>query len=377
MKWPKVALGELASILSGYAFKSSRFNSVGKGLPLIRIRDVKSGSSKTFYHGEYAERFLIFDGDLLVGMDGEFNCAPWSGGQALLNQRVCRVAACSSRLDQNYLRQYLPIALKEIEGRTSFVTVKHLSSKEVAAIEIPLPPLPEQQRIAAILDQADALRRLRRRSLSRLNELGQSVFQEMFRDRSREWLEVELGSKIDFLTSGSRGWARYYTDEGASFIRIQNVKRGYFDHSDMAFVNAPKSAESRRTRVKSGDVLISITADLGRAAVVPDKIGEAYINQHLAIIRTDAFNPHFLVAALTSPKGQRSIFKKDRSAVKSGMNFDDIRTLPIIFPPRVDQDEFAERLLQISKMECRYNFENEHLDALFASLQHRAFRGEL
>ena len=185
-------------------------------------------------------------------------------------------------------------------------TRQRISRKNLEKIEIPLPSLPDQRRIAQILDKADALRRKRAEALTRLNSLGQSIFHEMFgawhTERSR-WDMVDLGKEMDFLTSGSRGWAEYYTETGASFIRIQNVRRGYFDLDDMAFVNPPVSAEARRTKVQPRDVLMSITADLGRAAVVPDDIGEAHINQHLAIIRNSAFNPYFLVSALTSQSG--------------------------------------------------------------------------
>ena len=122
---------------------------------------------------------------------------------------------------------------------------------------------------------------------------------------------------------------------------------------------------------------MSITADLGRAAVVPDDIGEAHINQHLAIIRNSAFNPYFLVSALTSQSGQIAVTKKDRSAVKSGLNFDDIRSLSLISPPRKLQNEFENRLHSIGALQQTYTKESAEIDSLFASLQHRAFRGEL
>jgi type I restriction enzyme S subunit len=252
--------------------------------------------------------------------------------------------------------------------------------KYLKAGKLPLPPMPEQRRIAAILDQADALRRLRRQSRARLAELGQAIFFEMFGAWSLDggqWDMVTLGDKLDFLTSGSRGWAEYYADAGARFIRIQNVRRGYFDWSDLAHVNAPDSAEARRTKVQPGDVLLSITADLGRVAVVPEAIGDAHINQHLAILRTSYFNPHFLAALLTSPTGQRAILKKDRSAVKSGLNFDDIRSLRLIGPPRKMQDQFEARLKQVEVLNETYTADAARVDHLFASLQHRAFRGEL
>jgi type I restriction enzyme S subunit len=188
MSWRSSELGCHIDILSGFAFKSERFNSDRRGLPLVRIRDVLPGESDTFYEGPYEERYVVSDGDLLVGMDGEFNRARWRGGRGLLNQRVCKLTAANGSLDEGYLFHVLPQVLKEIEDKTPFVTVKHLSAKDLRQAEIPLPPFDEQKRIAAILDQADELRRLRQRAIDRLNELGQAIFYEMFvQHESHSW----------------------------------------------------------------------------------------------------------------------------------------------------------------------------------------------
>ncbi len=173
-------LGELAEITSGFAFKSEDFNSDGNGLPLVRIRDVVDGTSDTYFAGEYKPDFVVNDGDALIGMDGQFNLARWQGGKALLNQRVCKVKASSKTLDQAYLLHFLPAALKEIEDRTPFVTVKHLSVKSLREIKVPLPHVSEQRRIAAILDKADVLRAKRREAIAKLDQLLQSVFFDMF-----------------------------------------------------------------------------------------------------------------------------------------------------------------------------------------------------
>jgi len=122
-------LGDHVTLLSGFAFKSSEFNDEGIGLPVIRIRDVVRGRSETYYSGEYAEKFVVQEGDTLIGMDGEFNIARWASTPALLNQRVCRVTETSGELDEDYLRRFLAVTLKEIERVTPFVTVKHLSTK--------------------------------------------------------------------------------------------------------------------------------------------------------------------------------------------------------------------------------------------------------
>src|SRR5437870_752262 len=160
-------MGNVVEILSGFAFKSDSFND-SEGMPIIRIRDVVRGSSETRYRGDFDSAYIVNDGEILVCMDGEFNAARWCGGPALLNQRVCRIKSRGDQLHDGYLFHFLPSALKRIEDATPFVTVKHLSVKDIRDIDIPLPPLAEQQRIAAILDQAEALRAKRRHALAQL-----------------------------------------------------------------------------------------------------------------------------------------------------------------------------------------------------------------
>ncbi len=152
---------------------------------------------------------------------------------------------------------------------------------------------------------------------------------------------VPLGSRIEFLTSGSRGWQKYYSDSGALFLRIQNVGKNRLLLDDVAYVRAPDGAESVRTQVKPGDVLLSITADLGRSAVVPENIRGAHINQHLALIRAPSIQSGYLAWYLCSEFGLRQIAKRDRGGVKSGLNFDDIHSLEVPLPAFEEQQRIA------------------------------------
>ena len=237
------------------------------------------------------------------------------------------------RVDRDYLAHFLaqPSMVEHAASRASGANLPRLSPAVLGRFTMPLPPIEEQRRIAAILDQADAVRTKRRQVLAHLEALAQSTFHAMFDDVQAD---EELGSHLEFLTSGSRGWAKYiyYADSGSRFIRIQNVGRGEFRLDDMAYVDAPSTAEARRTAVQAGDVLLSITADLGRTAVVPASFGEAYISQHLAIIRAPRFVPEFLSAYLQSPRGQRQVQKKNRGATKAGLNFDDVRSIQVPNP---------------------------------------------
>jgi len=152
ISWERVELGAIAEVLNGYAFSSERF-SKEKGLPLIRIRDISRNSTETRFDGPFDEVYLVKPDDLLVGMDGDFNCALWKGPIGLLNQRVCKVEVYQELFDLKFLFYVLPGYLKAINDATSSMTVKHLSSKSIEEIPLPLAPLAEQHRIVAAIEQ--------------------------------------------------------------------------------------------------------------------------------------------------------------------------------------------------------------------------------
>lgn len=382
MPWKKVELGELVNILSGFAFKSKRFNDSGNGLPIIRVRDVGKPKSNTFFDGDYPNEFIVSNGDMLIAMDGEFRVSRWQGGKALLNQRVCKITPINHNLDSNYLYYFLPKELKRIEDRTSFATVKHLSVKKINATQIPLPPLPEQRRLAALLDRADALRRRDEALLEQYEGLGRSVFLEMFGDpvrNERGWEIIKLEDLLVFLTSGSRGWAKYYSESGALFLRINNVGKNKLKLDDIVYVKAPYSAESRRTTVEAGDVIMSITADLGRTAVIPKSFPKAHINQHLAILRLNpkAVDPVFVSQYISSIGGQHQIMKLDKGGVKAGLNFADIKSMEIPVPPLSLQNHFARIIENLESQKEKVRAQRVQSEALFQGLLQRAFRGDI
>ena len=285
-------------------------------------------------------------------------------------------------IDRKYLLYFLRQGsmVEYANSRSSGANLPRLSPKELANFQIPLPPLEEQKRIAKILDAADALRAKRRESLAQLDTLLRSTFLDFFGDpieNPKGWQDTLVENEVDFLTSGSRGWAKYYSDHGALFIRIQNLKGGQLDCTDMAFVNAPDSAEAKRTRVRPGDVLLSITADLGRTAVVPDGIPVAHINQHLAIIRFKTMNPTFVAHQLATKGGQMQFQRLNREGVKAGLNFKDVKNIKLIKPPLELQERFSKIVEGLDKQKRKLIEHSVSLDNLFTSIQQRAFSGEL
>ncbi|VFR25713.1 Type I restriction-modification system, specificity subunit S [plant metagenome] len=176
--WARVRVREVANLVNGFPFKSNGFNDKS-GTPIVRIRDVTSGVPGTYYDGLTNDPKMtwIENGHIAIGMDGDFNSRVWSGGKALLNQRVCTLKADRDFYSQKFLAYVLPGYLNLINEHTSSVTVKHLSSLTVRDIPLPLPPLNEQHRIVekietlfAQLDQGEAVLREAKKLLARYRQ---------------------------------------------------------------------------------------------------------------------------------------------------------------------------------------------------------------
>ena len=376
----RVPLGDIADFVNGVAFKPDDWEESGKRILRIQnLTDLTKPFNRT--NRAVAKKYEVSPGDLLVSWSATLGVFVWEGPDtALVNQHIFRVVPDHGRIDPCYLRHMLSDALVQMEQHLHGATMKHVNRGEFLATTIPLPPLDEQKRIAGILDAADALRAKRREALAQLDTLLQSTFLDMFGDpvtNPMGWEVVTVGDEIGFLTSGSRGWAKYYAKDGDTFIRIQNLKDGQLDLGDIAFVNAPESAEARRTKVEPGDVLLSITADLGRTAVVPGGIAKAHINQHLAILRFTSLNPVFVSYQLASKGGQAQFDRLNREGVKAGLNFNDVKSIRLTNPPLDLQHRFATIVESVEQQKASQRAHLAELDTLFASLQSRAFRGDL
>jgi type I restriction enzyme S subunit len=375
-RWPKRRLGDLTDVLSGFAFDSEGFGDSGE-IPVVRIRDVVPGRSSTFYRGAFDSRFIVDSGDILIGMDGEFNRARWCGGKALLNQRVSRIAPSSRDIDDGYLFYFLPAALKAIEQVTPFVTVKHLSVKQIRDIVVPLPPLPEQRRIAETLDKADALRAKRRAALAQLDTLTQSIFLDMFGDPAtnpKGW-PVDALRNIAETTSG--GTPRREVD-GYFGGAIPWVKSGELHQAVVSATEESLTerglAESSAKLMPLGTVLVAMYgATVGAVAILGV---EAATNQAVCCINpSHTLTSEYLAHLLR--KMAPSLLAKRVGGAQPNLSQELLRNLRIPVPPREVQRDFGQRLAVVAGLGRELETATARTDALFASLQHRAFRGEL
>jgi type I restriction enzyme S subunit len=244
---------------------------------------------------------------------------------------------------------------------------------------LPLPPIETQRQIAVFLDektaQIDGLVEKKRALLSRLGEKRQAIITQAvtkglnpavpMKDSGIDWLgqipahwEVKPLKRIKkYLTSGSRDWAEYYADEGENFLRMTNVTKGgiEIDSSDLRRVKLDGIFEGTRTATKAGDILITITAELGSVAIVREAHEGSYINQHLALFRSDPAQcePEFLVNFLWSEVTRTQFVLSGQGGTKQGLGFDQVDGVIVALPPLHEQQTIAEWVRS----------HREHLDA--------------
>ena len=388
MKHSLVRLGDICTVVSGSTPKSG-------------ISDYWDGDVVWITPAELTEdSYIINDSVRHITQKAvqETSLKPFPAGTVILSSRApigktaiagremyCNQGfknlICSSRVNNKYLYFFLSCKTEYLNSLGRGATFKEISKTIVENIEIPLPGIPEQKRIATEFEHIQGLEQGFQKQVSFFDQLVKSQFVEMFGDpklNPNDYPVCPLSEYIDFLTSGSRGWAQYCTDNGTEwFVTIKNVKDCRISVNNMQSVNAPNNAEARRTKVQEGDLLISITADLGRTGVVTKEIAEhgAYINQHLTCIRLNQamLHPLYVAHFMESPAGKEQFETKNQSSVKAGLNFDSINSLRIMVPPIDKQNLFAAFVAQVDKSKVEIQKAIDQLEILKKSLMQQYF----
>ena len=319
-------------------------------------------------------------GDILISIRAPIGAMNIANTPCCIGRGLAALSPNPGTCVQEYLYYALQSRIDSLIAQGTGSTFKAIGKKTLEDTQIPAYSLDEQQIISDTLSETDQLITKTKAQVSLLDQLVKSRFVEMFGEpvtNSKGYPIHLLSDHILFLTSGSRGWAQYYTDKGEWFITIKNVKDCRISVDDVQCINPPKNAEAERTRLREGDLLISITADLGRTGVVTKEIAEhgAYNNQHLTCIRLDrlALDPLYVAFFMESEAGKRQFEAKNMSAVKAGLNFDSIRSLRLIVPPLALQKEFTAFVAEVDKSKLAVKQSLEKLETLKKSLMQQYF----
>lgn len=404
--WKVVKLGQYVKILNGYPFDSSRFtNSNENTYPLIRIRDVVRGYTETFTDEDCPDEYKIKKGEILIGMDGDFNISRWKSDFGLLNQRVCKISTVSKDLDEKFLFYYLPIPLKLINDATPSVTVKHLSSTSLQELHFPLPTIAEQQRIVNRIESMFA-------KLDEAKEKAQNVVDgfetrkavilhkaftgELTAKWRREngvsddsWKIVKLGDIVKkekySLKAGPFGSAlkkEFYVQKGFKIYGQEQVLNSDENYGEY-FIDEDKYNELESCKIAPNDILISLVGTIGKTLILSEKCKPGIINPRLIKISLDVnvMIPQFFTYYFGSDYCKSKYMAVQHGTTMDVLNMGILKQLEYPCCTLPEQVEIV-RILDIiiekeNKAKQAAEKVLEQIDLLKKSILARAFRGEL
>jgi type I restriction enzyme S subunit len=310
-----------------------------------------------------------------------------AGREVAFNQDI-RAVVPSQQIDGRYLARYLQATSRQILSLVDEAShgTKRLTSNRFENVQVPVPSLVEQRRIAEILDKADALRAKRRATLAQLDTLTEAIFINMFGDPStnpKQWPHRTIGDIASTFSDGPFGSnlkTEHYTQAGIRVVRLQNIGIGRFLDRDKSYISEKQFAKLSKHECRPGDVLIATLGDPNlRACMLPESVPIA-LNKADCVqfrARSDVASGAYVSALLNQPSvaqmAQGLMLGQTRVRISMGR----LRGLRVPVPPLPLQQEFAGALGEIEDVKRTQEVSLTRLDALFASLQHRAFRGEL
>lgn len=409
----------------------------GTGLKFLRISDIQNGLVNwntvpaCNLALDKADPYLLQKGDILFartgGTVGKSFLIAHDPPASVFASYLIRLIP-SNGINSAYISQYFQSSAywAQIElNKTGLKT--NVNASILGSLQLPLPPLNEQKRIVAkieeLFSELDAGEESLRKARRQLGVYRQSLLKQAFegkltaawREQNPDILEspadflnlLEEGSKrsrvqadqvhdipswsyrtldelTEFITSGSRGWAEYYSDSGSLFIRAQNLNRDFLNLDDIAFVSPPQSAEGRRTQVKYGDLLITITgANTTKSGWVNTHLEDAYVSQHVALCRpvSDKLSEFIYRFVISSAGGRKKLEKDAYGAGKPGLNLDNVRSLVVPIPSLPEQQEIVrlldEQFTVIEQNEREIDTALKRSEVLRQSILKKAFSGQL
>lgn len=388
----KVKLQSVCKINNGFAFKSEDYKETG--IPLLRISNINNGivsfADDTICVSEnYLETkkdFIVEKGDVVIALSGAttgkygiyINDEP-----ALLNQRIGIIKSNSSKkLNSKYFYFYLNVLKDEILRKAGGAAQPNISTKEISNLEIPLPTLPTQKKIANILDTADQLRQYNKQLIEKYDALTQSLFLEMFGDPVRNEKRWEVSSIRELCSEVKYGTSEKSIENGTfSYLRMNNITYGgYMDFSNLKYIDIPEK-DLHKYLVKKGDILFNRTNSkelVGKTGLITTD-HEYIIAGYLIRVRTNELaNPYYIWAHLNSKWSKMTLNNMCKNIVgMANINAQELQDIQILKAPILLQNQFAERVQIIETQKQQAQEALAKSEDLFQSLLQRAFTGEL
>ena len=400
MSWPKVKLGEVCHFVRGPfggALKKDCFIEDGYAVYeqqhaiYNQFEDIRYFIDEDKFNE--LKRFKLNAGDLIMscsGTMGKMAIVPENIKVGVINQALLKLTP-SDKVDIKFLKYWLESESFQfvLNGNTHGAAIKNVASVSVLKeIEIPLPPLEEQKRIAAILDKADSVRRKRQQAIDLADDFLRSVFLDMFGDPQTKGWEITTVEKVAERTKGSMRTGPFgsqllhseFVEKGIAVLGIDNAVENKFKWGKQRFITEEKYQQLKRYTVKPDDVIITIMGTCGRCAVVPEDIPTSINTKHICCITLDKDKclPSLLHSYfLYHPVCQKYLATNTKGAIMAGLNMGIVKGIPVPLVPlslQVKYDSIVRRLNELTEGSSEHK---ENGNSLFNSLSQKAFAGKL
>lgn len=344
-------LGDIATYINGYAFKPQDWSD--EGIPIIRIQDLTGNSYQANrYNGEYASKYEVNDGDVLISWSASLGVYVWHGEKAVLNQHIFKVVFDKERISKDFFVHQVGLILENAASDAHGATMKHLTKPVFDALPFYLPPYEKQCEIAEILDKVTSLISLRKQQLAKLNELVKARFVEMFGDpvtNPKGYEKYKLENLARKISDGVHSKPDY-TETGRPFLSVVNINKGVINFKNCKYVSEDAYQKMiKSTHPERGDVLYTkVGATYGIPAYVDTDIAFClYVSVCLIKPKREVINPRFLSLSMEMPYVKHQADRRIKGIGVPDLHLNQISEFEILCPPLKEQDifiYFVERL---------------------------------
>lgn len=376
-------LGDIATYINGYAFKPQDWSD--EGIPIIRIQDLTGNSYQANrYNGEYASKYEVNDGDVLISWSASLGVYIWHGEKAVLNQHVFKVVFDKERISKDFFVHQVGLILENAASDAHGATMKHLTKPVFDALPFYLPPYEKQCEIAEVLDKVTSLISLRKQQLAKLDELVKARFVEMFGDPINNPMKWII-SKIEDITAqeknalkagpfGSALKKEFYVRSGYKIYGQEQVICGDASFGDY-YIDEEKYKELKNCAVQAGDILISLVGTYGKTLIMPDNYEAGIINPRLMKITLDKnkVTPIYFKYYFESNALKASMDANTHGGTMGILNLGIIRQMKIQVPPLSLQNQFAAFVERVDQQKQTVQQSLERLELMKKALMQEYF----
>ena len=383
-----VKISDVCELIAGQSPPSNTYNDKGEGIPFFQGKTDFGYLFPIVRSWCTAPQKIAFPNDILISVRAPVGPTNINTVKSCIGRGLSAIR-CTEKIDTKFLLYYLRSNEDKIAEKANGSTFSAITQKDLQQIQIPFPPLATQQKIAFILDAADAYRQKTKTLIEKYDQLAQSLFLDMFGDPQTNiklWKTVEFGDHIDILTdyhaNGSYENLNEHVDlkntlDYALMIRTTDLERKNFE-GDVICISESAYHFLKKTKVYGGEIIINKIGSAGKVYLMPRLNRPVSLGMNAFMLRLkSSLNHIFAYFLLKSQYGEQEIQKRVKGAVTKTIRKDAVRAIPIIVPPITLQNKFAERIQLIEVQKQKAQASLQKAEDLFNSLLQRAFKGEL